>query len=309
MCDLYNSFIEARLKFVVKTGVLVPGNVYGTSSSTYDEVTGAEIGAKYSQTVWPDHPRSVWVGYKDSMDAIEPYQIIVNGQSIYTQNYALEESYITNLASTDAVKRTDIFSKARHTDVWLNDGTVRTGALLNFTDVLNSDGTGFKDYPAGSTCEFVIPLKIDIRRFLPLSNIKYLPKFVGNFELRVKFSGAGLACTPLPITDVFQSVYNLSKIQIDAHSPTITSCFVPIGKNFTMLGSINGKDGGPLVVIPGQSLTLTSYEVRDCSSVLHCFGLDSSVYQAIMQRYSQTALAFPTQTLSLQPMNGNLNQA
>jgi hypothetical protein len=28
-----------------------------------------------------------------------------------------------------------------------------------------------------------------------------------------------------------------------------------------------------------------------------------------MQRYSQTALAFPTQTLSFQPMNGNLNQA
>jgi hypothetical protein len=45
------------------------------------------------------------------MDVIESYQIIVNGQSIYTQNYAIEESYITNLASKDAVKRTDIFSK------------------------------------------------------------------------------------------------------------------------------------------------------------------------------------------------------
>jgi hypothetical protein len=116
-CDLYNSFIQARLKITVKTGVNVPGNVYGSSKAVLDEVTGDEIGATYSQTIWPDNPRSVWVGSKDSMDAIEPYQIIVKGQSIYTQNYAIEESYITNLASTDMVKKTDVFSKARHIDV------------------------------------------------------------------------------------------------------------------------------------------------------------------------------------------------
>jgi hypothetical protein len=52
----------------------------------------------------------IWVGYKDSMDSIESYQIFVNGQSVYTQNYAIEESFITSLATPDAVKKTDIFS-------------------------------------------------------------------------------------------------------------------------------------------------------------------------------------------------------
>jgi hypothetical protein len=47
------------------------------------------------------------------------------------------------------------------------------------------------DWPAGTSFDMNIPLKIEIRRFLPLSNVKYLPKFVGNFELRVKFSPAG----------------------------------------------------------------------------------------------------------------------
>jgi hypothetical protein len=309
MCDLYNSFIEARLKIIVKTGLTVSANVYGTYVAIYDEVTGNDLGAAYTQSVWPDNSRSVWVGYKDSMDAIESYQIIVNGQSIYTQNYAIEESYITNLASTDAVKRTDIFSKARHSDVWNNVDTVRTGALVTFTDILNSGGSALIDYPAGSQFELTIPLKIDIRRFLPLSNVKYLPKFVGNFELRVKFSPAGLVCAPLPITDVFQSAYNKNKVLITGKSPKITSCFVPLGKKFTMLGSINGVNPAELKVIVGQTLTITSYEVTECSSVLHSFGLDSSIYQALMQRYSQTALAFPTQTLSFQPMTGNLNQA
>jgi hypothetical protein len=48
----------------------------------------------------PTNKRSIWIGYKDALDAIESYQIIVNGQSIYTQNYAIEESYITALATT-----------------------------------------------------------------------------------------------------------------------------------------------------------------------------------------------------------------
>jgi hypothetical protein len=57
--------------------------------------------------------------------------------------------------------------------------------------------------PALSSFGLYIQIKIDIQRFLPLDKVEYLPKFVGNFELRVKFSAAGLVCAPIPITDVF----------------------------------------------------------------------------------------------------------
>jgi hypothetical protein len=53
-------------------------------------------------------------------------------------------------------------------------------------------------------------------------------------------------------------------------------------------------------IISAQFLTVTSFTVTQCYSILHCFGLDSSVYQTLMQRYSKTALAFQVQTLSFQ---------
>jgi hypothetical protein len=123
-------------------------------------------------------------------------------------------SYIINLASTDAVKKTDVFSKAHHTYLWNNVDKLRRGALVKFYDNINDTRTALVDWPAGTRCELTIPLEIDIRRFLPLSNVKYFPKFVDNFELRFNFSPAGLVCAPLPITDVFQSVSNQSKVLI-----------------------------------------------------------------------------------------------
>jgi hypothetical protein len=77
-----------------------------------------------------------------------------------------------------------------------------------------------------------------------------------------------------------------------------------------MLGAIDfSVTPATSVIVPAQFLTVTNFQVTQCYSILHCFGLDLSVYQTLMQRYSQTALAFPEQTLSFQPMNGSLRNA
>jgi hypothetical protein len=243
--------------------------------------------------------RMVWVGYKDFMDAIESYSIVVNGQSIYTQNYAIEESFITACATTDAVKRADVYSKARHSDIWKDADTFRSGTTVAFDDD--------DDIPAGEEFDVEIHLKIDIRRFLPLAAVKYLPKFVGNFELRVRFSPAGLVCAPLPIDDIFRDPVERIKFG-DAQ---VTSNFVPIGTEFFMIGPINygiGTTTAPSIEIITQTLTVSSFQVTTCFSVLSQFGLDANVYTALMARYSQTALAFPVQTLTFQPMNGSLRE-
>jgi hypothetical protein len=114
MCDLYNSFLDVELNLSLKLNAAVGANVY-TWTPASDGEDPPEVDPVI---VVPDNLRSVWVGYKDAMDAIESYQIIVNDQSIYTQNYAIEESYITGLAATEAVKRTDVFYKTRHSDIW-----------------------------------------------------------------------------------------------------------------------------------------------------------------------------------------------
>jgi hypothetical protein len=199
MCDLYNSFLDVDLNLTLKFGAAVGANVYTYTPTSLDN----EEPEVAPVTVVPDNLPSVWVGYKDAMYAIESYKIIVNGQSIYTQNYSIEESYITGLAATEAVKRTDVFSKTRHSDLWKKKSTVRTGAILEIADTGSA---------AGAIVHTVIHLKIDIRRVLPLANVKYLPKFVGNFELRVTFSAAGRVGAPIPIDDVFQSQYYFSQI-------------------------------------------------------------------------------------------------
>ena len=71
-----------------------------------------------------------------------------------------------------------------------------------------------------------ISLKIDIRRFLPLSSVKYLPAFVGNLELRLKFSTDGMVCCPMPYTDLITDPAKRNKI---VALPSITTSFMPFG--------------------------------------------------------------------------------
>ena len=187
MCDLYNSFIELRM------------HVKFQASST-SKVSNLDSHGK----------PAVWVGYKDAMDCIESYQIVANGQVIYTQPHAIEESYITNLACPDTVKRRDVKG------IWEKTDTVMTGGLIEFTkDKALNTYTYQKD----------IYLKIDIRRFLPLSGVKYLPAFVGNLELRVKFSTAGLVCVPMPWTDFIPDYKD--QVAITTTLPTVTCAFTP----------------------------------------------------------------------------------
>ena len=66
MVDLYNSYITAQMKVQI--------NGLGCSP----------IPARCKA------PR-IWIGFKDSLQAISQYQILANGQSIYTQSNAIEE--------------------------------------------------------------------------------------------------------------------------------------------------------------------------------------------------------------------------
>ena len=53
----------------------------------------------------------IWFGYKDTRDAIEKYEIVANGITIYTKNFACEESFLTACCSNETTKRADIYPK------------------------------------------------------------------------------------------------------------------------------------------------------------------------------------------------------
>lgn len=69
--DLYNGFIKADIKIKINI----------SSALNSSDVGGHNF-------------NRLWYGFKDARDAIEKYELVANGITIYTQNFACEESYI-----------------------------------------------------------------------------------------------------------------------------------------------------------------------------------------------------------------------
>jgi len=185
MADLYNGFIYAKLKLKLKV----------------EKAHGA------TANIDGGNPPSVWVGFKDAAQAIAQYQILANGTTIYNQPNAITEFYITSCADIDSVKKTDVFSRARHKDIWQKVDTVRTGVII---DLHGADAKTGK-FAGGVIENLELVVKIDIRRFLPIATIKFLPAFVGNLSLRVQFRPDALVCAPLTLDDVVNSPRILAK--------------------------------------------------------------------------------------------------
>ena len=272
MCDLANSYIEVEMKF--------DATISGTGKA-------AALGTG-------NNP-SVWIGFKDAMDSIEQYQIVANGQAVYTQPHAIEESFITNLATIDSVRDRDIFQKATARMIYDRPECVMTGGLVEITS-----GSELPFTKKGIT----LKLKIDIRRILPLSAIKYLPAFIGNLELRVKFSTAGLVCLPMPLEDFMKVPGNLYKI--DGDTAGITTCFTSLGATFNAYLTATETSGVITVGNADLTASVANMTVENCRSHLCCFGIDDGIYQSLIQRYTSQSLSFPTQTLTFQAMNGQM---
>ena len=178
--DLYNGFIKADMEVMIKE---VDGNAI-----TAQILDGYQF-------------NKVWFGFKDARDAVEKYEIVANGITIYTQNFGCEESFLTACCANETTKRADVYSKARHKDIWNNTSGARTGFIVDWKD---------KDNKKWNEQKYKIHLKIDLRRFLPLSNIKFLPAFAGKIELRLYFSCAGMVCCPIGPGKDFQNKHYLN---------------------------------------------------------------------------------------------------
>ena len=270
--DLYNGFIKANIKLHLNIDKAI---------SDLTKVLG-----KYALN-------TLWVGYKDSMDAVEKYEILSNGISIYTQNFAPEESFITACGANETAKRADVFSKVRHKDVFNRKlNLARCGA---FVDLDTTTNVGDVD----------IPIKIDLRRFLPLSNIKYLPAFAGKLELKVMFGTEGLVWCPVGLPTALKNNFaDLVKLNLD----NITTEFTQIGDNATIWTSTTDESG--VTKVNAESKTLSAdrnYEIYNTYTVIPNFGIDNDIYSRLVQRYTGMELVFPTQILQFNPMSKQLN--
>ena len=270
--DLYNGFIKANIKVHLKLDQEIEdlSNVLN----------------KYKLN-------GIWVGYKDSMDSVEKYEILSNGISIYTQNFGPEESFLTACGANETAKRADVFSKVRHKDVFNRKlDLARCGVFIELGTITDAG-------------EYTIPVKIDLRRFLPLSNIKYLPAFAGKLELKIMFGTAGLVWCPIGLpTELKNNISVLSKWTV----PDITNEFTQIGDEALMWVSAKTDTNGTTLTAGKRTLTVDrNYEINDTYSIIPNFGIDNDIYSRLVQRYTQgpggTNLIFPTQILQFTPLN------
>ena len=301
MVDLYNSFITVTIDL---------GQFKNASSYFHSLKFTTGEGANAVTTDLTDYgykQPGVWLGFKDSMDIVGQYQLVANGQAFYSQSFAIEESYITGLAATEQVKSVDRCSKTRHKDVWNGDEGIKTGTVM-----MNS---------TLSHTENKIKLKIDLRRFLPLATIKYLPEFVGNLELRLFFSMDALVCAPIGFDGVAGCAANAGKLIISPASgytgEGITNKFVPYAEleagNVAAITNVTYASGAATLTIgkiPANTAGLTTTpRITECQSHLACFGLDINIYNQLAARYEQMALSFPIQTLTFHQMNGRIDNS
>ena len=305
--DIYNGYINAEMELTVKlNNATIPkwsdADKYTFSATEGGESNATDVNINRSLS----NPHMVWIGFKDAMDAIEKYEIMANGISIYTQNNAIEESFITGCSLPEAAKRANTFSRARHKDIFEHKWGCGCGQYVDFS--------------SSSEQTISIPLKIDLRRFLPLSNVKYLPAFAGKIELRVLFGTQGLVVAPVNPLSCFIDKFAISQFVI----PDITCEFTPIGEKFKMITKYeNPTYSGMTKDSRNRAYPITKYgvltqgtvyvnavmkQINKCESVINCFGIASDVYDELVMHYSQTPLTFPTQTITVIPFSNLANK-
>ncbi len=278
--DIYNGFIRADMEVSIK------------------EAAGQDITA----TIDGDYQfNKVWFGFKDARDAVEKYEIVANGITIYTQNFGCEESFLTACCANETTKRADVYSKARHKDIWNGKSGSRTGFIVDWKE---------KDSKKWTDQTYKIHLKIDLRRFLPLSNIKYLPAFAGKIELRLFFSCTGMVCCPLGPGKAFEHDHSVNCKYV---FEDINNEFIPIGEPITMYTEkATAASNGITTYQPNErTFQVVKYAVTECSSIIPCFGIEDNIYSSLVQRYADPThpLTFPTQTLSVYTTTNPLKNA
>ena len=234
--------------------------------------------------------------FKNARDAIEKYEICANGISVYTQSFAIEEGYLTACGNTEAAKRSRPFEIARHSDLWQGKFYGKCGTAV---DVAGKSSGGTSPF------DVKIPLCIPLRTILPLSNIRYLPAFAGKIELRVYFSTAGLVYCPIGYKAFIKKqagLYNSTLAEI-------TNEFVQIGDEITYASKFTeGSSGAPGTFSSAKTTcTVENYYIERASSVVPCFGIDNNIYMSLQNKYVETALTFPTQTIAMFPCANKLN--
>ena len=320
--DLDNSYIEANLEYTLRwTGqgiadmkdCRIPDPLATGNDKLYARDKASPL-TKY------------FIGFKQSLEALERYDLYVNANMIYSQPFVGPESTVIMAGLNDTIMDNNPFVYTSFKNASTMDANV-CGVYVDLEDV-----------PKDTDFKITIPIKINLHQFLLLSPIRYLPSFAGRWELQLYFGSKNLVICPvnpksyfntsLALAD-FASAIKLTKDQnqaitnvewqmpldyVDQKLDSIVHhCITDPGDHSKLLGwanyftqinmpfpiwSANKADGTD----KWTNITLSCVDtvVDPCLMNITQFQLRYEVYQSLMQHYVENPLIIPTNTLSYQ---------
>ena len=309
IADLENSYIEANLRYKLKY-----------SGAAFDNAKVPN--ANKSGYVGADKISKFFIGFKQSLDALERYDIYVNSQQIYSQPFVGPESTIMLAGLNDTIRENNPWVYTSYKNAATLDQNV-CGVYVDLSEIAKDT-------------EFTvdIPVKINLHQFLLLSPVHYLPSFAGRWEIQLHFGPKNLVITPvLPtayigaLTDsgdklkfdndklivnggdaaaevtlsgssvqdrLLEIMHHCMKDTDNAHVTGWANYFTQIGCPFPVYTGVNAN------ALKFEKITFTcnSSSLEACLMNTTQFQLRYEVYQALMAHYVENPLIIPTNTLS-----------
>ena len=112
----------------------------------------------------------IFIGWKQSLDALERYEILVNSNVLYQQTYVGEESFVLQNCINEQVRNSHPYTY-----------TSAENASKMSPNVCGIYWKPSAFVAPNTDITVEIPIKIWLNQFLILANIKYLPSFAGRY--------------------------------------------------------------------------------------------------------------------------------
>jgi hypothetical protein len=256
-------------------------------------IGGTQFGTTSTSGRW------LFVGFKNSLEALSRYDIYVNASKVYSQAWVGPESFIYNAGLSQTIREKCPYVYTCFKNAWNKSNDV-CGVYIDLSS---------QAYTAGHDIDVEIPVKINLHQFLLLSSVRYLPSFCGRWEIELYPNWNNLVV--LPVNPL--AAEPLYRAITPASLASIATSFTQIGDTFGMINTVKA-DVIPGVITPvAQILSCIEASAKEVYMSLTTFQLRFEVFEGLRQMYAEQPLIIPTNILhyarfSGQPGTNTVNQ-
>jgi hypothetical protein len=283
--DMSNSFITMELKYKLRLN--------GSLGAGSETVSGH---------------RTIFVGFKNSLEALSRYDIYVNANKIYSQAWVGPESYVYNLGTGQVLRERNpyVYTCSKNVQKMSNDVC---GVYFTLSDGVLENGQEF---------DVTIPVKINLHQILMFSSIQYLPSFTGRWEIELYPNWNNLVVLPVEM----RGAVSRDKWHLLANAPEVDlqqQDFVQIGKPFKFVEKAHLTKLADSTIAklefanqtmtggcPKNYIALSPVDgtLTQCLVHITTFQLRYEVFEGLRQMYSEQPLIIPVNILTYSRFSG-----